>query len=78
MSPDTPMPSQDDAGELSEQVNDDVGGVQGTGPDELSDDDAIDGAAAIKPGAPADAPAPDAGEIEWAGQLLKKPPTPGA
>jgi hypothetical protein len=77
MSPDTPTPSQDEGGDLPEQVNDDIGGVQGTGPDELSDDDAT-GAAAVTPGAPADAPAPDAGEIEWAGQLVKKPPTPGA
>lgn len=75
---DRPTPPQDDGVDLSEQVNADVGGVQGTGPDELSDDDEADGAAAITPGAPADAPAPDAGEIEWAGQLVKKPPTPDA
>jgi hypothetical protein len=76
MSPDTRAPSQGDASDLPEQVNDDVGGVQGTGPDELSDDEAGDGAAAT--GSPADEPAPDAGEIEWAGELVKKPPTPDA
>lgn len=78
MSPVIPTPSEDDAGDLPEQVNDDIGGVQGTGSDESSDDDATDDTAATTPGAPADAPAPDAGEIEWAGQLVKKPPTPGA
>jgi len=59
---------------LPAEVTQDIGAVQGTPPDE--DDD--DAAAIIAPGSPADRPAPDAGEIEWAGQLVKKPPTPGA
>lgn len=58
----------------AEPVTEDVGGVQGTAPDADSEGDE---AAALSPGAPADEPAPDAGEIEWAGQVVKKPPTPG-
>jgi hypothetical protein len=61
------------AADLDEQVTDDVGGVQGTSPDE---DDADQASSAVTPGSPPDEPAPDAGEIEWAGQLVKKPPTP--
>jgi hypothetical protein len=59
-----------------EHVTEDIGGVQGEAPDE--DDEASGARAAAHPGAPADAPAPDAGEIEWAGQLVKKPPTPSS
>jgi hypothetical protein len=59
--------------DLDAQVTDDVGGVQGTAPDE----DQVDAApATTSTGSPSDEPAPDAGEIEWAGQVVKKPPTP--
>ncbi|MET1755341.1 hypothetical protein ABVV53_07700 [Novosphingobium sp. RD2P27] len=57
----------------AEPVTEDVGGVQGTAPDAGSESDA---STALGPGAPDDEPAPDAGEIEWAGQVVKKPPTP--
>ena len=63
VTPDTELPSQ---------VTEDIGGVQGEAPDE---DDASASPEA-EPGLPSDAPAPDAGEIEWAGQVVKKPPTP--
>ena len=63
--------------DLPEQVDADIGGVQGTDPDQGSDDEAPEAAVGATPGAPADAPAADAGEIEWAGQLVKKPPAPG-
>ena len=62
------------------EVTQDVGGVQGT---PAAEDDAApdaDRAAgqAAEPGGPEARPAPDAGEIEWAGQLVKKPPSPAA
>jgi hypothetical protein len=59
--------------DLGGQVTDDVGGVQGTAPDE---DQADAAPATTSTGSPSDEPAPDAGEIEWAGQVVKKPPTP--
>jgi hypothetical protein len=60
------------ADDLAGQVNEDIGGVQGTGPDEESPD----ATPSITPGTTPNEPAPDAGEIEWAGQVVKKPPTP--
>jgi hypothetical protein len=62
------------------EVTRDVGGVQGT---PAAEDDAAPGAdraagQAAEPGGPQARPAPDAGEIEWAGQLVKKPPSPSA
>ena len=57
-----------------EQVTEDVGGVQGTSPDEDAESNDLQ----LPVGEPEDRPAPDAGEIEWAGQIVKKPPTPGA
>lgn len=67
--------SADDArrDDLPEQVNEDIGGVQGSDPD----DDAQEPNPSIARGTTPDEPAPDAGEIEWAGQVVKKPPTPG-
>jgi hypothetical protein len=62
-----------DAEELDQAVTEDIGGVQG------GDEDADDGeqvAQSIQPGATPDQPAPDGAEIEWAGGLVKKPPTP--
>ncbi|VWX52768.1 hypothetical protein [Novosphingobium sp. 9U] len=67
------QPADPDA--LSERVNDDVGGVQGEAPDEQADDGVE---AVLRPGGPDSEPAPDAGEIEWAGQVVKKPPAPQA
>jgi hypothetical protein len=62
------------ADEPDDQVTDDVGGVQGT---------EADGASAGLENPPTqitsdvpEQPAPDAGEIEWAGGLLKRPPAP--
>jgi hypothetical protein len=62
------------AEDLEARVTDDLGGVQGSSPEE--NDDANADASTSSLGSPADQPAPDAGEIEWAGQLVKKPPTP--
>ena len=62
------------------EVTQDVGGVQGTPPaedDAAPDADRAAGQAA-EPGGPEAHPAPDAGEIEWAGQLVRKPPSPSA
>lgn len=61
---------------LEEQVDQDVGGVQGS-PEPDADEEEAPASAAVKPGSPPDQPAPDAGEIEWAGQVIKKPPHPG-
>lgn len=57
--------------DLEERVGDDIGGVQGEPEDEA-------GQQPERPalGSPDEEPAPDAGEIEWAGQVVKKPPTP--
>ena len=55
-------------------VTEDIGGVQGSGPSEQASSDA---AGKRRPGAPPDDPAPDAGEIEWAGGFIKKAPSPG-
>lgn len=69
----TSEPSQ-----LEEQVTEDIAGWQGVGPED--DEDAGEaepsGDASGRKGAPADRPAPDSGEIEWAGQVVKKPPHP--
>lgn len=61
---------------LEEQVDQDVGGVQGS-PEPDADEEGAPANAAATPGSPPDQPAPDAGEIEWAGQVVKKPPHPG-
>jgi len=60
------------ATELASHVTQDIGGVQGEAPDENE----ADTAPATETGSAPDEPATDSGEIEWAGQLLKKPPTP--
>jgi hypothetical protein len=62
------------AGKPDDAVTDDVGGVQGTAEEETSAN--ADGATPNITGVTQDQPAPDAGEIEWAGGLLKKPPAP--
>lgn len=71
---DEPNPAQQEADTPTTQ---DIGGVQGTPPEESDEDDGTL-SAAMNPGTPEDRPAPDAGEIEWAGQVVKKPPHPGA
>jgi hypothetical protein len=72
-----PQPTDDEtANALETQVTDDVGGVQGASPEE--EEGLTAAAGAPLGGSTAEEPAPDAGEIEWAGQLVKKPPTPGA
>ena len=70
-----PQPDEQGTDLIGRQVTEDVGGVQGSDPDE---DDAEPAAAATSTGSPPDQPAPDAGEIEWAGQVVKKPPTPAS
>ena len=62
------------ADEPNDEVTEDVGGVQGTAADdaELGPDSATPSIAGDVP----EQPAPDAGEIEWAGGLLKRPPAP--
>ena len=78
--PDSP-PAHAPENEVPEnEVTQDVGGVQGTpaGEDDAAPDaDQATGQAA-EPGGPQARPAPDAGEIEWAGQLVRKPPSPSA
>ena len=53
-------------------ITEDIGGVQGTDPNKESEPTAP----APKLGETPDHPAPDAGEIEWSGGLIKKPPAP--
>lgn len=58
--------------DLTSATEESLGGVQGTEP-EL---DSGKNTQVAKPGIPVDQPAPDSGEIEWAGQVVKKPPSP--
>lgn len=61
------------AKDLPQQVNDDIAGVQGAAPNE----DSTTPVQGAQPGqGQAKQPAPDAGEVEWAGQVVKKPPHP--
>lgn len=60
---------------IEETVTEDLGGWQGTPPDE---DQADATAQQAKPGVVPDAPAPDGAEIEWAGGAIRKPPSPTA
>lgn len=60
------------AGQMGEQVTQDVGGAQGSAPEEEGEQT---DASPMETGSPPDRPVPDAGEIEWAGQVVKKPPT---
>jgi hypothetical protein len=73
----TPTPGPQDDADLPEKVTEDVGGWQGVAPDDDSEAPAqtVD---TPEPGSPADEPVPDAGEIEWAGQVVKKPPAPNS
>jgi len=59
---------------VSDVVEAQLGGVQGATDDEA--DTASPAQDATKAGTTPDAPAPDAAEIEWAGSLVKKPPSP--
>ncbi len=54
-------------------VDEDIAGVQGAPSGEEADPEATPPQVL---GEPPDKPAPDAGEIEWAGQVVKKPPSP--
>jgi len=60
---------------LEEAVTEDVGGWQGTYPDEETEE-AV--GQRQKPGIVPDQPAPDGAEIEWAGGAIRKPPSPTA
>ena len=62
------------ADEPIDEVTEDVGGVQGSEADGavLGSDNAAPSIGGDVP----EQPAPDAGEIEWAGGLLKRPPAP--
>lgn len=57
------------------KVTESIGGVQGG--EEVGSGETQPTQSAA-PGAAPDAPAPDGAEIEWAGALVKKPPTPKA
>jgi hypothetical protein len=57
----------------SDNVGNHIGGVQGTSADPLSTQRPSIQSAGREP---AEQNAPDAGEIEWAGQVVKKPPSP--
>lgn len=63
-----------------DQITEDIGGVQGASDDETAGKDQSGGEAVPSPalGEKPDRPAPDAGEIEWSGGLIKKPPSPAA
>ena len=63
-----PAPGQSTA----EPVTGDVGGVQGSTEEEM--DDREDQVAQTAAGEGRDVAAPDAGEIEWAGEVVKKAP----
>ncbi|MFC3215759.1 MULTISPECIES: hypothetical protein [Novosphingobium] len=57
--------------DTTEQVEADIGAVQGSAPDE----DMGEGAErTLQPGSPKTETPPDSGEIEWARQVVKKPP----
>lgn len=62
------MPDEEDA------ITEDIGGVQGAD-EQDAPQDATAGINVPPPQTP-DAPAPDAGEIEWAGGTIRKPPAP--
>lgn len=62
------------ADEIDSEVTKDVGGVQGT--DDIDTGPESDGPNPTITGDTPEEPAPDAGEIEWAGGLVKKPPAP--
>ena len=64
----TDGPGSDD---LEGRVTDEIGGVQGGQPDDSAETQVAQSA---RPGAPPDQPAPDGGELEWAGALVRKPP----
>ena len=53
-------------------ITEDIGGVQGTDPSKEPEPTAP----VPKLGETPDRPAPDAGEIEWSGGLIKKPTVP--
>ena len=55
----------------NDQIEENVGGVQGSEPDSAEGQD-VEG---LSQGG-VDAEAPDAGEIEWAGGLIKQAPEP--
>ena len=62
----------------NDQITADIGGVQGADDEKADGADPADGGTAPAPalGEKPDRPAPDAGEIEWSGGLIKKPPSP--
>ena len=62
------------ADEPDDEVTEDVGGVQGTEADGAGLNSDVPAPEIV--GNPPEQPAPDAGEIEWAGGLLKRPPAP--
>jgi len=60
-----------------ENLDDQIGGVQGAEDEDLDGDNEADRPAqTATPGTRPDEPAPDGAEIEWAGGLIKKPPSP--
>lgn len=67
-----PGNSRDAEVDLSSLAEESLGGVQGAAPGEERETSSP----TAKLGIPADEPAPDAGEIEWAGQVARKPPSP--
>jgi hypothetical protein len=65
--------------ERMDLIDEDLGGVQGTDGGSAERQEAEFAAEGLAPdirGETPDQPAPDAGEIEWAGALVKKPPAP--
>jgi len=60
--------------DAADKVTDDVGGVQGSDPAETEASNAEASNAPVAPPQSDMEQAPDAGEIEWAGQVVKKAP----
>ena len=60
---------------IEKSVTEDIGGWQGVDPDDAT---GADVAQQAESGVVPDEPAPDGAEIEWAGGLIKKPPSPTA
>jgi hypothetical protein len=66
------MSAEDKNPPETDPVTESLGGIQGS----EAQNQKVAASAQVKPGRPLDEPAPDAGEIEWAGGVMKKPPAP--
>ena len=69
------MTDERSSAEIEDEVTDEIGGVQGT---DDTEEQEVQPAQSARIGSVPDEPAPDGAEIEWAGGVVKKPPTPNA